>query len=282
MKEFADRVAVITGAAEGIGRAFAEKAAGLRMRLVLSDINGENLEKTAAEIREKYKVEVVTQVTDVAQEAAVNALADRAYREFGHVHLLFNNAGVALGKPSWETTTKEWEWVLGVNLWGVIHGIRAFVPRMMAGDEEGHIINTSSAAGLLSQPGFASYNVSKHGVVTLTEGLYHDLTLRQSKVSASVLCPAWVKTRIADIDRYNTEANPIDMASIDRIAAKTAKSVQNAVAHGSSPEGIADITFDAIENNRFYILPHENIKIAVSVRMTDIIEGKQPHLLPFN
>lgn len=282
MQDLTHKVAVITGGAEGIGRAFAEKAASLKMRLLLADINAEKLEQAARELRERYAVEVVTQVTDVSQEAAVNALADRAYREYQQVHLLFNNAGVALGKTAWDTTKEEWDWVLGVNLFGVINGVRAFVPRMLAGEEEGHIINTASAAGLLSQPSFAAYNVSKHGVVTLSEGLYHDLRLRKSKISVSVLCPAWVKTRIADIQRYDDDKHHVDVAGMDPLTLKASQAVAQAVAAGISSESVAEKTFEAILNDKFYIMTHEPIRQAVQIRMTDIVEGRQPHLLPFS
>lgn len=282
MKEFAGKTAVITGGAEGIGKAFAEKAAGLGMKLVLADIDSAKLEKTAQALRDEYKAEVITQITDVSKEEAVHALADRAFSEFGRVHLLFNNAGVASGGNAWETSTKEWNWVLGVNLYGVVYGLQAFLPRMLEHGEEGHIVNTASAAGLTSQPSMATYNVSKHGVVTLSEGLYQDLQLRQAKVSVSVLCPAWVKTRIADMTRYDTEERHVDLSKLDAVARKTARAVEQAVENGIPPQQVADATFNAISENQFYILTHDMVKIAVQLRLKDIAEGRQPRLIPFN
>lgn len=282
MKDFAGKVAVITGGADGIGKALAEKAASLGMRLVLADIDTARLEKTAQELRDEYKVDVITQRTDVSQEEAVRALADRAFGEFGKVHLLFNNAGVAAGGNAWETTTKEWNWVLGVNLYGVVHGLQAFLPRMLEAGEEGHIVNTASAAGLTSQPSMATYNVSKHGVVTLSEGLYQDLQLRKSSISVSVLCPAWVKTRIADMTRYDTEERHIDLSKLDSVARKTARAVEQAVENGIPPQQVAEVTFNAIAENHFYILTHDMVKIAVQLRLKDIAEGRQPRLVPFN
>ena len=188
MKELQGKVAVITGAAEGIGRAIAEQAAARGMKLVLADISEAKLNETVAALRASG-AEVEGVQVDVSKAEQVEALAARAFERFGNVHLLVNNAGVALAKSAWETTLADWEWVLGVNLYGVIHGIRAFVPRMLEKGEEGHIVNTASVAGLVSQPAMAAYNVSKFGVVTLTEGLHHDLTLRKTKLKASVLCP---------------------------------------------------------------------------------------------
>jgi len=282
MKEFSGKVAVITGGAEGIGKAFAAKAASLGMKLVLADIDTAKLEKTAQELHDEFEVEVITQRTDVSQEEAVRALADRAFSEFGNVHLLFNNAGVAAGGNAWETSTKEWNWVLGVNLYGVVHGLQAFLPRMLANGDEGHIINTASAAGLTSQPSMATYNVSKHGVVTLSEGLYQDLLLRKAKVSVSVLCPAWVKTRIADMTRYDTEDRHVELDKLDAVARKTARAVEQAVENGIPPQQVAEVTFAAIVDNRFYILTHDMVKIAVQLRLKDIAEGHQPRLVPFN
>jgi NAD(P)-dependent dehydrogenase (short-subunit alcohol dehydrogenase family) len=282
MKDFAGRVAVITGGAEGIGRAFAVKAASLGMKLVLADINAEKLEQTAQQLRDDFRVEVATQVTDVSKPEAVQALADKAWATFGRVHLLFNNAGVAFGGNAWDTSVAQWDWVLGVNLYGVIHGLQSFVPRMIADGEEGHIINTASAAGLLSQPSMAAYNVSKHGVVTLSEGLYHDLNLRQANISVSVLCPAWVKTRIADFQRYNDETTPASAEKLDKVGRQTARAIEDAVENGMAPAAVADTTFAAIADKRFYILTHEPVKIAVQLRMKDIVEGHQPRLLPFN
>lgn len=276
MRDLAGRVAVITGAAEGIGRAFAERAAALGMKLVLADINPALLEATAEALRQSSGVEVVTQVTDVANEQAVHQLADLAFSRFSAVHLLINNAGIASGGNAWETSTQDWQRVLGINLFGVIHGLQAFIPRMIAGGDEGHIVNIASAAGLLSQPGMASYNVTKHGVVTLTEGLYHDLKLRKTRLSASVVCPAWVKTRIADEDKNAM----LQIGDADPLVQKMAQAVKNAVAHGIPPARVAEMTFDAVQADQFYVLTHDPVKLAVALRLRDIEEGRQPRLVP--
>ncbi|HRA24386.1 MAG TPA: SDR family NAD(P)-dependent oxidoreductase, partial [Usitatibacteraceae bacterium] len=188
--------AVITGAAEGIGRAIAEEAAERGMRLVLADIDAARLEATVAALR-ATGAEVEGLRTDVSKAAEVDALADFAFSRFGGVRLLVANAGVACAKPVWETTPGDWEWVMGVNLYGVTNALRAFLPRMLASGEPGHVSATASMAGLLSLPSMAAYNASKHAVVTVMEGLHHDLTARGARIGASVLCPGWVRTRIA-------------------------------------------------------------------------------------
>ncbi len=196
MQNLQGKTAVITGAAEGIGHAIARRAAVEGMNLVLADINADKLQAAVAEF-EARGVPVIGHRLDVSDAAQVDALADAAFARFGNVHLLVNNAGVAISRPVWETTPEDWQWVMGVNLYGVTHGLRSFIPRMLANDEEGFIINTASVAGLFSQPGSAAYNASKHAVVAITEGLHFDLQLRKSKLHAAVLCPAWVKTGIA-------------------------------------------------------------------------------------
>jgi len=201
MKNFSQRVAVITGAASGFGREFARTGAQLGMRLVLADVQKEALAETAAEL-EAQGAEVITQICDVRKGEQVEALGRTAMTSFGAVHLVFNNAGVGAGGLVWESTQADWEWVLGVNLWGVIHGVRVFTPLMLASARqdpayEGHIVNTASMAGLLNPPTMGVYNVSKHAVVSLTESLYHDLSLVEAPIGASVLCPYFVQTGIS-------------------------------------------------------------------------------------
>lgn len=279
MKELQGKVAVITGAAEGIGRAIAEQAAARGMKLVLADISEAKLNETVAALRASG-AEVEGVRVDVSKAEQVEALAARAFERFGNVHLLVNNAGVALAKSAWETTIADWEWVLGVNLYGVIHGIRAFVPRMLEKGEEGHIVNTASVAGLVSQPAMAAYNVSKFGVVTLTEGLHHDLTLRKTRLKASVLCPGWVKTRIAESERHRDADQRTDPSQLHAVTAKTGLSMHKAVQKGVAPEQVADAVFAAVENEQFYILTHPESKAGVRIRKEDILQERLPTLLP--
>lgn len=279
MKDLKNKVAVITGAAEGIGKAIAVAAAAQGMKLVLADISASRLDATVQEFKANGS-EVIGVVTDVAKEEAVNHLADQAFSHFGNVHLLVNNAGVAFTKAAWETTAQDWEWIMGVNLYGVTHALRAFIPRMLANGEEGHIVNTASMAGLLSAHALAAYNVSKFGVVTLSEGLHHDLTLRQTKLGVSVLCPSWVNTRIIESERNRDPAQRTDMDKLERISAKASANITKAVQNGLSTEDVAKQVIDAIRSNQFYILTHPESLAAVHVRAEDILKNRQPTLMP--
>lgn len=279
MQNLKNKTAVITGGAEGIGKAIAVRAAAEGMKLVLADINPEKLQATVAEF-EAQGVEVIGQKVDVADAKQVDALADAAFARFGNVHLLVNNAGVAISRPVWETTVEDWQWVMGVNFYGVTNGLRSFIPRMLANGDEGHIVNTASVAGLLSLPCTAAYNASKHGVVTVSEGLYFDLLMRQSKLKVSVLCPAWVKTGIADSERNRNVGEHIDFSHADQVNRFTAQMVQKAVSKGIPVEKVANDVFAAILEERFYILTHPNIKPLIQTRMEDILQERQPTLAP--
>jgi len=278
MKDFAGKVAVITGAAEGIGKAIAEEAAARGMKLVLADIDAARLDATTAALRAKGADADGLRV-DVAKPSQVDDLADLAFVRFGRVHLLVANAGVACAKPVWDTTPGDWEWVMGVNLYGVTNALRAFVPRMMAGGEEGHVVATASMAGLLSLPGMAAYNASKHAVVTVMEGLHHDLAIRRAKIRASVLCPSWVKTRIALSERHRTAGEVTKADSLDPVTAKLVASVQEAVAQGIEPAEAARAVFAAIAGGRFYVLTHADSKSGVKSRLEDILKDRVPTLV---
>jgi NAD(P)-dependent dehydrogenase (short-subunit alcohol dehydrogenase family) len=248
METFEGRVAVVTGAASGIGFALAERAGREGMSVVMADIEPNALEAAAAKLGERG-VRTVPQVCDVSNPEAVGALADRAYAEFGAVHLLCNNAGVMTKElPVWEVDPKDWQWTFNVNLWGVINGIRAFVPRMLAGGDEGHIVNTASMAGLITgRAGNAVYDASKHACLSLSETLYRDLVVRQTKVSASVLCPGAVLTQIFAAERNR----PAELGGTGEpvVSGETAFP-------GDSfpPEEMANQVFDAVRENRFYVL----------------------------
>ncbi|MBC8274581.1 MAG: SDR family NAD(P)-dependent oxidoreductase, partial [Chloroflexi bacterium] len=198
MRHFKDKVAVVTGAANGIGRAIVDVCAREGMRVVLADINKEALARAEAELREGGATVLAVQ-TDVSKAEDIEELARRAHDAFGGVHLLFNNAGVMTTGTVWENTLSDWRWVLGVNLWGVIHGVRTFVPMMLQQDAEGHIVNTASMRGLSRASQNGVYCVSKHGVVALTETLHYELAQREAKIKVSVLCPGAIDTRFADV-----------------------------------------------------------------------------------
>ena len=281
MKEFQGKVAVVTGAASGIGRALAERCAQEGMRVVLAGINEQTLMQASQELKAEGASVLAVQ-TDVSKAGDVEALAQKAFDTYGAVHLLFNNAGVGAGTIIWESTLADWEWTMDVNLWGVIHGIRAFVPRMIAQDTEGHIVNTASIAGLTSGPGLGIYKVTKYGVVTLSETLYHELALRGAKIKTSVLCPGFVKTRIMDGDRNRPARLQNDPAEV-KMGPESVALIQfmlQAVEAGMSPEQVADIAFQAIRDETFYILTHPETKEAIRVRMEDILQERNPTFIP--
>ncbi|MFM0186595.1 SDR family oxidoreductase [Paraburkholderia nemoris] len=281
MFEFEGKVAVITGAASGFGRAFAEKGASLGMKLVLADVNPEALAQAVDALR-AGGAEAIGVPTDVSDAAQVEALAQAALDAFGKVHLLFNNAGVGSGGFLWESSANDWAWVFNVNVMGVAHGVRAFTPIMLRQNEPAHIVNTASVAGLLSPPAMGIYNASKHAVVSLTETLYHDLQLAQAgqteggAVGCSLLCPAFVPTGIADAER----ARPADLRNDSRptrsqIAA--GKQLQRAVQSGKlTAADVAEITFEAIAARRFYIVTHPGIMATVKLRHEDIEQLRNP------
>jgi NAD(P)-dependent dehydrogenase (short-subunit alcohol dehydrogenase family) len=280
MERFAGRVAVITGAGSGFGREFARTAAELGMKLVLADIDAHALEEVSGTLQETG-ADVLAMVCDVSKAAHVEELADAAMIRFDGVHLLFNNAGVGTAGLVWEHTDADWQWVLGVNLWGAIHGVRVFTPLMLecARREpgyEGHIVNTASMAGLLVPPAMGVYNVSKHAVVALSETLYHDLRLVDAPVKASVLCPYFVPTDIAHSERHRP-----DELRHDGLPTASQRSghalLEQAVASGQVTAGdVARITFDAIRRGDFYICTHPQVMPAVADRMDAIVHGKPP------
>lgn len=276
MKDFKDKVAVITGGASGFGFEVAKRAAREGMKLVLADIEQPRLDRVVAEFAAQG-VQVIGVRSDVAKAADIEALATKTLERFGAVHLLFNNAGVAISGAVWENTVADWEWVLGANVWGVIHGVRVFTPIMLKQGTEGHIVNTASVAGLLSPPGMGVYCVSKHAVVTLSECLFHDLAERNAQIKCSVLCPAFVPTGIADSERNR----PAELRDPERqkteAELKREAAARHAVESGRiSAAQVADMVFEAVKEKRFYILTHKNIKASVAQRLEDIITQGNP------
>lgn len=278
MKDFNGKVAVVTGAASGIGRAIAERCAQEGMCVVLADIEKAALDSTAAELMAKG-ANILAVQTDVSKAEAVEALARQTIAKFGAVHLLVNNAGVAGGSVAMGTLA-DWEWILGVNLWGVIHGVRVFTPIMLKQDTECHIVNTASAAGLFAAE-IGIYTVSKHAVVALSETLYRELGHANAKIKVSVLCPAWVRTRIGEAERNRPpELQNADVPPEVTAQAEAAQQmVQALIQSGIPPEEVADYVFEAVANEKFYILPNaEMYKDAVRIRMEDILLERNPSL----
>ena len=274
MKDFKDKVAVITGAASGIGRALADRCVQEGMKAVLADVEAEPLATAEASLKASGATVLAVQ-TDVSQVRDVEALAQKTMEAFGAVHVLCNNAGVGTEAAVWESTLAEWEWVVGVNLWGVVHGVRVFVPLMLAQDAECHIVNTASMAGLIAGPGLGAYKVTKHGVVTLSETLHHELAERGAKVKVSVLCPGIVNTRIMESARNRPgglpPTGPRGPASEERWEA-----LRRLVPAGMPAAQVADAVFEALRKDRFYILTHPEGKEAVRTRMEDILQERNP------
>jgi len=275
MKQFRDRTAVITGAASGIGLELARRAAAEGMNLVLADIEHGKLEAAAATLGLPAD-RLLLQKTDVSREAEVAALADAAFARFGGVHLLCNNAGVGLTRVAWELTTADWEWVLGVDLWSVIHGVQHFVPRMLKQAEGGHVVNTSSVAGLLSTPGMAAYNVAKHGVVTLSETLYGELRAAKANIGVSLLCPAWVPTAIHESARNRPDRFGAAKPAAGLSAAYEERMGQAVKSGRLTAADMASEVFAAVMEDRFYVIPHRKINNAIQLRMDDIMNLRNP------
>jgi NAD(P)-dependent dehydrogenase (short-subunit alcohol dehydrogenase family) len=268
------KIAVVTGAGSGIGLALAERFAASGMHVVLADVDEAALEVAAGQVAARG-VETLAVPTDVSDEAAVAALAAATVKRFGTAHVVCNNAGVASRSDPWFGPLSAWTWVVGVNLWGVIHGIRAFLPILLA-QGEGHFVNTASAAGLM--PGIGPiYDATKHAVVAVTEDLYSTLGAIGAPIGVSVLCPGWVRTQIMAADRNWPEAlgqRPPDAFGSDLVA----RHVARAIAEGTTPAAIADQVAGAISARRYWILPGGGFLEAASRRWASIAEGRDPEL----
>jgi NAD(P)-dependent dehydrogenase (short-subunit alcohol dehydrogenase family) len=275
MKDLKGKVAAVTGAASGLGRSMALAFAAEGMDVALADVDQVNLSSVQEEILAKG-VRAITLKVDVSQAQQVEGFRDQALTRLGGVHLVCNNAGVSPLGAVWENSVADWQWILGVNLWGVIHGVRAFAPHLIA-QGEGHIVNTASVAGLISPPGSGAYNVTKHAVVALSESLHHDLRERKSAVGVSVLCPAYVPTGIVDSERSRPEQfkNPSQEISPE-LKARQAM-LRKAVTSGKvSADQVAQAVVTAVKQDRFYILTHPRIKGAIQARMEDIVQERAP------
>jgi NAD(P)-dependent dehydrogenase (short-subunit alcohol dehydrogenase family) len=274
MKLEPGKIAVVTGAASGIGLALAERFAAAGMHVVLADVDEGALDVAAERIGARG-VQAVTVRTDVSDEASVQALAAAAVDRFGAVHVVCNNAGVMSSADPWFGPLSAWTWLLGVNLWGVIHGVRAFLP-ILAAQSEGHIVNTASIAGLY--PGFgAAYDATKHAVVAITDDLFTSMRQVGLPIGVSVLCPGWVRTNILDADRNwptGLGDEPPSAVGADIVLGH----VRRVIDEGMPPAAVADLVADAVEAERFWVLPHpEFVEIAVQ-RWHDIAEGINPRI----
>jgi NAD(P)-dependent dehydrogenase (short-subunit alcohol dehydrogenase family) len=279
IENFKGKTAVLTGAGSGFGLECARIGAKLGMNLVLVDVQQDALDKAAAEMKAQG-AQVLALKVDVSNTQAMEQLAAEVKARFGAPHFVFNNAGVGAGGLVWENSVADWEWVLGVNLWGVVHGVRLFTPMMLEAAKadptyQGHIVNTASMAGLLTPPNMGIYNVSKHAVVALTETLYQDLHLVSDQVSASVLCPYFVPTGISQSHRNR----PTDLAADQPTASQLIGQAQSDKAVGSGKVSAADVAqkvFDAVVNDQFYIYSHPQALGNVQSRMEAIVQGHNP------
>lgn len=270
MKELNGRAAVITGAGSGFGREIALACAAHKMNLILADIDALGLDETARLV--PSTTAVITQVCDVANADEVETLAELAYRKFGDVHLVFNNAGVFSAGPVWKVPLADWSWVMAVNVMGIVHGIRSFVPRMLERGQPGHIINTASLGGFVCPPGFGVYAVSKHAVVAMTECLYHDLRQSGSLIGVSLLCPAFVATSLPDarrkhtgLDTNNPEGDEITEHMRGAMHASNVTAVD-----------VARMAIEAVLDDRFYVFTHPRSIEGVKQRFEDVLAGRSP------
>lgn len=275
MQLFKDRVAVVTGAASGIGLAMAKRFAAEGMKVVMADIELNALQEAAAGLKGEGAT-VLTHVLDVSKPDQVEGLAKATYNAFGAAHIVCNNAGVEVIGAAWEHTLADWEWVLGVNLWGVIHGVRAFVPRMIAGGDEGHIVNTASMAGLTTAPFMSVYDVTKHGVVALSESLHKDFLATNQKLRVSVVCPGLINTKIMQSSR-NRPAETGPGGSFSERALQFRNALAASLAAGYDPMVVANQVFEGVRDEKFYIVPAQN-KDGVRRRAEDVVAERNPSL----
>jgi len=276
LQDLEGKVAVVTGGASGIGSALARRFAAEGARVVIGDVEKPALDDAVSELR-RAGADAEGVVTDVTDPAQMQGLADAAIARFGHVHVFCNNAGVGSGGLSWEMPLSTWEWVIGVDLWGVIHGVRTFVPLLMQ-EAEGYIVNTASVAGLVAAPFMGPYNASKHAVVAISETLQHELAMTAPHVKVSVLCPGWVNTNIADSARNR----PAALQETRADATDGAELLRAFIASGMSPDDVAAQVRDAMRDERFWILTHDaegDFWVdAVNARLRSLQERTNPQL----
>jgi NAD(P)-dependent dehydrogenase (short-subunit alcohol dehydrogenase family) len=277
MKEFQGKVAVITGGASGIGRSMAERFAEEGMKIVLADIEIEALHKAEKEMKADG-ADVLAVQCDISKAHDVKMLAQKAVEAYDTVHILCNNAGVGMTGFTWEIDLEDWDWVMGVNLYGVVYGLHYFIPIMLENGEDCHVINTSSMAGLTSGLNMSPYFVTKHGVVAISETLHKELETLGSSINVSVLCPAWVDTKINESDR-NRPKGSVEIDEENENALAFREMVAQSLKEGLKPAEVSQMVFEAIQNEEFYILPHPHWKDHVETRMTDIIEQRSPTIV---
>lgn len=277
MKRLEGRVAVVTGAASGIGLALCERFAAEGMKVMMADIEAGPLAAAEAAVARTAPAVRASRI-DVSNPDDVERLAHETYDAFGAAHVVCNNAGVAVIGATHEHTLADWQWVINVNLWGVIHGVRAFLPRMLAGGEEGHIVNTASMAGLTTSPYMSVYDVTKHGVVALSESMYKEAQATGSPIGVSVVCPGLIDTQIMRSSRNRPEGFA-DAGKAGPMAQAFSQSLGHRLSTGYPPSEVATQVVDGIREGRFYIVPAQpEVKAGIAVRAQDLIELRNPTL----
>jgi NAD(P)-dependent dehydrogenase (short-subunit alcohol dehydrogenase family) len=279
--DFKNKTAVLTGAGSGFGLECARIGAKLGMNLVLADVQQDALDKATAEIT-AMGAQVLPFKLDISKAAEVEAMGEAVFKRFGAPHFVFNNAGVGAGGMIWENTLKDWEWVIGVNIMGVAHGVRVFTPMMLEAAKkdpayQGHIVNTASMAGLLNAPNMGVYNVSKHAVVSLSETLYQDLKLVTDQISASVLCPFFVPTGISQSHRNRPDE--FKQSGVKPTKSQLIGQAMNDQAVGKGKVSAADVAqkvFDAVQAGQFYVYSHPKSIGSVQMRLEDIMQQRNP------
>jgi len=276
MKNLQGKVAVITGAGSGIGRAFADRFAAAGMKIVLADVDEVRLRTAEAELSERG-VDVLPVQADVSLGESMEELARRTLEKYGAAHLLCNNAGVAGVGDQWTGPMSVWEWVVNINLYGVVHGIRSFLP-IMLDQNEGHIVNTASMAGLVAMPGFGPYNATKHAVVAISEGLFLELKAKGSNVSCNALCPGFVKTNLMTDPKWTDRLGDKPKEIVDPISDMMNQMLHQGVEAGIPATAVADMVHDAVVEDRFWILTHDDMNDAVRQRFDRALRGENPSL----
>ncbi|MBT4642783.1 MAG: SDR family NAD(P)-dependent oxidoreductase [Deltaproteobacteria bacterium] len=278
MKDFEGKIAVVTGAASGIGKALVETFVDAGMKVVLADIEKDKLEKTARTLK-NAGADVISVTMDVSQADQVEALAQKTIDTYGKVHVLCNNAGVGYGGPnSWETPLEAWQWVLGVNVMGVVHGVHTFMPIMLQQNTEAHIVNTASIAGLVNNLINPSYGVSKHAVVSFSESMYLDLQTHQSKIGLSVLCPGPINTDIMHSSKRNRPDYVPPLPEQTEQQVLFTRVYETWLERGMPPKVVAKQVIDAIREKRFYVITHD-FNNAVEQRFRNIIDKQNPEMM---
>jgi len=278
MKDFTGKVAVITGAGNGFGLEFAKECAAREMKLVIADINKEDLKRTE-ELVKDMGAEVISVPTDVSLFNEVDHLAKKTMETFGSVDLLFNNAGVVVPGPIWEIPVNDWDWIMGVNVNGIAYGLKAFIPIMLKQDTPCHIVNTASVAGVLTTPNMATYHASKHASVALTESVSMQLEAMNTNIKMSVFCPGFVQTDLHNCDRQRPERYAITpnesyyQSTTYKAGLERSKHV---IKTGIPIDSIRQSVFIAIEEEQFYIFTHPQYNLVIGKRVKDMIEGRKP------